>query len=65
MKEDPYDPSHPRLRELVLVHIDTEDGESFDQLLTRVPGLGEEIVREDRKHVFRFICKHMGITTYG
>jgi hypothetical protein len=50
MTHERYDPSHPLLRELVLVHVDGNDGESFDVLLTRVPGLGEEIDREDRSY---------------
>ena len=41
-----YNRAHPLLRELVLVHVDAND-ESFDALLTRVPGIGEEIGRED------------------
>ena len=43
-----YDRSHPLLRELVRVHVDADDGASFDMLLTRVPGIGEELVPEDR-----------------
>ena len=34
-----YDWSHPLLRELVLVHVDADDGTSFDTLLTRMPGI--------------------------
>jgi len=45
-----HDTSHPLLRELVLVHVDVDDGTSFDMLLTRVPGIGEEINREDRSY---------------
>ena len=30
------------------MHIDGNDGVSFEILLTRVPGIGEEIMREDR-----------------
>jgi hypothetical protein len=45
-----YDPSNPLLRELVLLHVDGSDGMSFDTLLTRVPGIGEEINREDRSY---------------
>jgi hypothetical protein len=43
-----HNPAHPLLRELVLVHVDGTDGAFFDVLLTRVPGIGEEIIREDR-----------------
>jgi hypothetical protein len=32
---------------LVLVNVSVEDGSSFDVQLTRVPGIGEEIIRED------------------
>jgi hypothetical protein len=45
-----YNSAHPLLRELVLVNVKGNDGESFDALLTRVPGLGEEINREDRSY---------------
>lgn len=49
-----YDMSHPLLRELVLVHVDvdydTPFAKSFDTLLTRVPGIGEEISREDKSY---------------
>ena len=45
-----YDPSHPLLRELVLIHVDADDGSSFDMLLTRVPGIGELVGREDRSY---------------
>jgi hypothetical protein len=36
------------LRELVRIHVDGNDGEWFEPLLTRVPGTGEEISHEDR-----------------
>lgn len=45
-----YNRAHPLLRELVLVHVGGNDGESFDVLLSRVPGIGEEICREDRTY---------------
>ena len=48
-----YNPINPLLRELVLVNVKGDDGESFDALLTRVPGLGEEINRED--HSYRVV----------
>jgi hypothetical protein len=43
-----YDRSQPLLRELVFVNVCTDDGQSFEALMTRVPGIGEEIKREDR-----------------
>ena len=43
-----YNPAHPLLRELVLVHVCATDGTHFDMLLTRVPGIGEELSQEDR-----------------
>ncbi len=46
MIHERYDPSHPLLRELVFIHVYGDDGESFDVLLTRVPGIGDEIDRE-------------------
>jgi hypothetical protein len=45
-----YDYSQPLLRELVFVNVSTDDGKSFDALMTRVPGIGEEINREDRTY---------------
>ena len=45
-----YNPIHPLLRELVRVNVLCDDGTSFDSLLTRVPGIGEEISREDRSY---------------
>jgi hypothetical protein len=45
-----YDRSKPLLRELVFVNVSTDDGQSFDTLMTRVPGIGEEINREDRTY---------------
>jgi hypothetical protein len=45
-----YDRSHPLLRELVDVNVYCDDGVWFDALLTRVPGLGEEINREDKSY---------------
>jgi len=45
-----YDRSHPLLRELVFLHVAGDDGEWFSTLLTRVPGIGEEIIREDRTY---------------
>ena len=50
MIHERYDPAHPLLHELVLVHVDGNDGESFDVLLTRVPAIGEEINREARSY---------------
>jgi len=50
MTHERYKSSHLLLRELVLVHVDADDGESFDTLLTRVPGIGEEIGREERTY---------------
>jgi hypothetical protein len=47
---DRNDPSHPLLRELVFLHVDANDGASFDTLLTRVPGIGEEIIREEKSY---------------
>ncbi len=44
------DPSQPRLRELVFVHVDFDAKKSFDTLMTRVPCIGEEIVREDKSY---------------
>lgn len=41
-----YNPSQPLLRELVLVSVTANDGAWFNTLLTRVPGLGEEIIQE-------------------
>ncbi|MCY2950709.1 MAG: hypothetical protein NTU53_01880 [Planctomycetota bacterium] len=49
MTHERYNPIHPLLRELVLVHVYAGDGE-FDTLLTRVPGIGEEINQEDRSY---------------
>lgn len=40
----------PILRELVSVHVDLADGSYFNARLTRVPGLGEEIVVENRSY---------------
>ena len=37
-------------RDLILLHVDGNDGVSFDVYLTRVPGIGEEIIREDRTY---------------
>jgi hypothetical protein len=45
-----YDRSHPLLRELVNVNVYCDDGVWFDALLTRVPGLGEEIHKEDKSY---------------
>jgi hypothetical protein len=45
-----YDRSHPLLRELVDVNVCCDDGVWFDALLTRVPGLGEEIIREEKSY---------------
>jgi hypothetical protein len=44
------DPSQPRLRELVSVQVNVDRGDSFYTLLTRVPGLGEEIVQEEKSY---------------
>lgn len=53
-KPKPVYPRHypldPLLRELVLIHVYGSDGENFDTLLTRVPGIGEVISREDRSY---------------
>ena len=46
MTHERYNPDHPLLRELVFVHVYAKDGD-FDILLTRVPGIGEEINKED------------------
>ncbi len=43
-----HDPSHPLLHELVRVRLQTGPDTGFDALLTRVPGIGEEINREDQ-----------------
>lgn len=45
-----YDPRVPLLRELVRVHVDGDDGLSVDVLLTRIPGIGEEIVIEGQSY---------------
>jgi hypothetical protein len=45
-----YNHLHPLLRELVFVHVDAVDGTKFDMLLTRVPGIGEEINREAKSY---------------
>ena len=45
-----YDRSHPLLRELVRVHVDAADSASFDMLLTRVPGIGEELTSRADAH---------------
>jgi hypothetical protein len=45
-----YDSTEPRLRELVLVNVQATDGTKFDALLTRVPGIGEEILVENRNY---------------
>jgi hypothetical protein len=45
-----YNPAIPLLKELVLVHVDATDGAKFDVHLTRVPGIGEEIVLENRSY---------------
>lgn len=50
MTHSRYNPLYPLLRELVLVHVDVSDGARFDALMTRVPGIGEEINREDRSY---------------
>jgi len=44
------DPHEPRLSEIVLLHVHTAADDDFDLLLTRVPGLGEEISREGRSY---------------
>lgn len=44
------DYSKPLLREIVFVHVSATDGTTIECLLTRVPGIGEEIVREDKKY---------------
>jgi hypothetical protein len=49
MKPEWHNPENPRLRELVFVHVYAVDGD-FDLLLTRVPGIGEEINQEDRSY---------------
>jgi hypothetical protein len=45
-----YDRSHPLLRELVTVNVQCDDGVWFDVLLTRVPGLVEEMHREEKSY---------------
>jgi hypothetical protein len=45
-----YDRSHPLLRELVDVNVYGDDGVWFDVLLTRVPGLGEEIHKDEKSY---------------
>ena len=45
-----YNRSHPLLRELVDVNVYCDDGVWFDVLLTRVPGLGEEIHRDEKSY---------------
>jgi hypothetical protein len=45
-----YDPAVPLPKELVFVHVDATDGTKFDALLTRVPGVGEEIIVENRSY---------------
>ena len=46
-----YDRSHPLLRELVSVHVNSNDGARFDVLLTRVPCIGEAI-----EHAGKYYC---------
>ena len=43
-----YNRSHPLLRELVSVCVYANGVQFFTTLLTRVPGLGEEIAHEDK-----------------
>jgi hypothetical protein len=59
-----YDPSQPRLREIVLVNVTVPGEESFDALLTRVPGIGEEIAREDRSYKITRV-QHMPVDRMG
>lgn len=35
---------------MVLVNVYGNDGSSFDVLLTRVPGIGEEIILEEKSY---------------
>lgn len=37
--------------QVVLVHVTAIDGTRFDTLLTRVPGIGEAINREDKSYL--------------
>lgn len=64
-----YDRSHPLLRELVDVNVCCDDGVWFDALLTRVPGLGEEIIREEKSYkvirVWHQPVDDDGRTTFG
>jgi hypothetical protein len=41
-----YDRSQPLLRELAYVNVTGDGGIWFDPLLTRVPAIGEEIIRD-------------------
>jgi hypothetical protein len=59
-----YDRSQPLLRELVSVHIDGNDGESFDVRLTRVPGIGEEIVRQQNTYKVKRV-RHYSVDDDG
>lgn len=49
-KHPRYAPGVPLLTELVLVHVDVTHGTNFDAHLTRVPGIGEVIVVENRSY---------------
>jgi hypothetical protein len=54
----------PLLKELVLVHVDATDDTDFDIRLTRVPGIGEEIIVENRSYqVIR--VQHCGVNENG
>ena len=41
-----YDRSQPLLRDIVFVHVDANNGASFDTNLTRVPCIGEAVEHE-------------------